>query len=249
MQAEQLLREYSGNAGQLHLPRAYPGECSMPGMELLRVGENALNIEGTALRTKLEQRVQKKGQKPTRRYVDTMLVHRVLPAVSRGDEHTPMMLGVLQHVADCSHSHLVLELNVLAFLLKLPPSVQLVAYVHLSPQPLDQEARKPELVIVERVPDLIRNLLNDAFLRRRTSTVSGAQTDAAVDEGIKRTGLCTRDRAVASSTSTNYISTDTSIASATDSHTGGGSPVDSPPPSGAPTVQQVRRHLQQQVLF
>ena len=239
---KEVLQEYSTTPDQVQLPRAYPGECSMLGMELLTAPDNALGLVGTALRTTIEVRKREKGKKPTRRQVPYLLVHRVLNEVSRADEHTPLMLAPLHLVPDCSHSHLVLELNVLAFLLKLPATTQLGCYVHYATTDLSEPARKPELITVERCPDLIKTLLNHAFQQRRRAAAEPSAAGLAAltpkPEAAAVDTVAAREPGPANDSG-----------SSADSDTGGSSLTHLPAPSRAPQVQQVRRHLQQQVLF
>jgi len=251
-QVEQLLRAYSSQPDRLVLARAYPGECSMPDMQLLTVPTNALGIEAAALLTTIEQRIQQKGKKPYRKVSEFLLVHRVLEKVEQATADTPQMLGVLNLIPDCSHSHLVLELNILAFLLKLPATVQLGCYVHHSTTDLRQPPVKPELIMAQRVPDIIKTLLNDAFQQGRRSvqprdsqagnSTSKHELGAAEHEGAGRAGLPGPTGNVSDIALQE-------LASASDSRTGSSDPADNATPSRAPQVQQVRRRLQQQELF
>ncbi|GAC1382266.1 MAG: hypothetical protein NVS3B25_25090 [Hymenobacter sp.] len=240
MTTEELLRPYSTRPEQLRLSFGTSAWTSLPGMEARHLPLNPLGLTGTMLLTSLSVPGVGRGKKDryTKRTQSYALVHRSLMDVARAGEDTPNLLGVLAQIPDCTHSHLVLELNVLAYVLQLPASVALGCYAHTP-------TGTPELITVQRVPDLIKALLNDAYVVRRnqarTRPDDGTRGQAVPGGQLSRGNEASAVRGG-------------SVPAPAGSRTGGrpaapGHPADCPAPGRAAPVQQVRRRLQQQELF
>ena len=172
----ELLQAYSTRPGHVRLSFGTESWNSTPGVEARHLPANVLGLTGSVMLAKCDipgvgRKKADKFKKKSQLYA---LTYRHLPdGELRATEHTPNLTGVLSSIPDCAHSHLVLELNVLAYLLKLPASVALGCWAH-TPSGI------PELITVQRVPDLVQSLLNDAYVIRRNQAAAGDHDRARV---------------------------------------------------------------------
>ena len=235
----ELLQAYSTRPEQLRLSFGTSSWNSTPGIEARHLPVNALGLTGSVLLAKCDIHGvgRKKADKFKKKSQLYALTYRHLGAggAVRAEADTPNLTGILSSIPDCPHSHLVLELNVLAYLLKLPASVALGCWVYTPDQ-------APELVTVQRVPDLTQALLNDAYVIRRNQAAA-LENDRARVPAVSGGQLLRGHNPVAALHAG-------ALPAPAGTRTGrDGDAADYAAPGGAAPVQQARRRLQQQELF
>lgn len=242
----ELLQAYSTQPHNVRLSFGTVSWNSTPGIEARRVDTNALTLTGSVLLTKCDvpgvtRKKADQFKKKTQLYA---LTYRSFGSegAARAGEDTPNMTGVLSSIPDCPHSHLVLELNVLAYLLKLPAAVALGCYVY-TPD------KAPELITVQRVPELTQQLLNDAYVRRRLESQRPIEAATTTTQADGRTTVSGVPIASGAALSVDAPTDFRTGRPATAAPAADGDPAHYAPPSGAAPVQQVRRRVQQQELF
>ncbi|WP_216726062.1 hypothetical protein [Hymenobacter siberiensis] len=258
MTIEELLQEYSTAPEGVRL--RFPTESwnSTPGIQACHLGENALGLTGSVLLATVDVPgvTRKKADQFKKKTQKMALVYRDYgrEGCARAAPGTGPMQDLLSSIPDCAHSHLVLELNMLAYVLELPNTIALGAWVYTPDA-------APELITVTRVPELTQQLLNDAYVRtkkraagandiRRVQGLAHGRPGDGGHEAPVHAGPLRAAEPGGNSTYTDRDYAATDGWADPDSRTGeGGDAAHSAPPGGAAPVQQVRRRLQQQSLF